>query len=235
MVPFDSLGVVESALMENGWEQMKLDPYDQRYYRKWMHELPPMRHKQRQTVVDVHHTILPRTGRLHPDPRRLFETANRIKDTNLWTLSPADMVLHSSAHLFQDGDLAGGLRDLLDLDDLLRHFSARQESFWADLIARSRLLDLSRPLFYALRYCKSIMGTPVPDPVIRQSQTAAPPKPVLILMDILANQALVSSEPIAMNKGAAFARWCLYVRSHYLRMPPLLLLRHLLRKAFVRR
>jgi hypothetical protein len=33
---------------------------------------------------------------------------------------------------------------------------------------------------------------------------------------------------------AGIARWCLYVRSHWLRMPPILLARHLTRKAFKR-
>jgi hypothetical protein len=33
------------------------------------------------------------------------------------------MVLHSATHLFYDGELNHGLRDLVDLDDLLRHFS----------------------------------------------------------------------------------------------------------------
>jgi hypothetical protein len=234
MVPFDKLGVVESALIAHGWQHMKLNAYDQRYYRKWMHELPPLRHEQRHTVVDVHHTILPRTGRLHPDPRHLFESAVRLRNTSLWSLSPVDMVLHSAAHLFQDGDLAGGLRDLLDLDNLLRHFSQCQEDFWSDLTARAAILDLSRPLFYALRYTEQILGTPVPERVLKEGRSAAPPMPILQIMDDLVCRALLTWEPIHRTRGAKFARWCLYVRSHYLRMPPHLLLCHLLRKATVR-
>jgi hypothetical protein len=33
------------------------------------------------------------------------------------------------------------------------------------------------------------------------------------------------------SQAAAFGRWLLYLRSHHLRMPPHLLLPHLLRKA----
>jgi hypothetical protein len=234
MVPFDKLGPVESALLKHGWEPMKLAPYDQRYYRKWMHELPPLRHKERKTLLDVHHTILPRTGRLHPDPERLFETVVRIGDSNLWTLSPPDMVLHSAAHMFQDGDLAGGLRDLTDLDDLLQHFGACQDCFWEDLIARAKILAVSRPLFYALRYTEKILGTPVPDWAIRASEFGAPQRLMLKLMDHLVSRALIPSEPVATTRGAALARWCLYVRSHYLKMPPHLLLFHLLRKSTMR-
>ena len=37
--------------------------YDQRYYREWMHELPPLLHVRRQTALDVHHAIAPETAR----------------------------------------------------------------------------------------------------------------------------------------------------------------------------
>jgi hypothetical protein len=209
LVPQTKLDAVESALMEHGWEHVKVKPYDQRYFRKWMHELPPLRHRERRTLLDVHHTILPKTGRLHPDPQKLFKSAVKIKDSNLWTLSAADMVLHSAAHLFQNGDLAGGLRDLVDLDDLLRHFGTLQENFWTGIINRGRELELSRPLFYALRYTASIVGTPVPESAIKESESAAPPKPILKLMDSLVYKALISSEPVAKTRGAALALWCL--------------------------
>ena len=78
MVPKAALVEVEAALMRAGWEAVKLDPYDQRYYRTWMHELPPLCHRERHTLVDVHHTILPETGRLHPDTRELASAARPL-------------------------------------------------------------------------------------------------------------------------------------------------------------
>ena len=124
LVAKDKLDIVEGALVRAGWEAMKLDPYDQRYYRTWMHELPPLRHGTRNTVVDVHHTILPETARLRPDGSKLIAAAVRIDD-DLSTLAPEDMVLHTATHLFADGDLEGGLREVIDLDLLLRHFSSK--------------------------------------------------------------------------------------------------------------
>ena len=35
------LAEVEQRLLAQGWEHQKLDRYDQRYYREWMHEIPP--------------------------------------------------------------------------------------------------------------------------------------------------------------------------------------------------
>ncbi|RXL80730.1 hypothetical protein EO238_31730, partial [Citrobacter sp. AAK_AS5] len=54
LVPHETLADVESALMLAGWASIHRDPYDQRYYRMWMHEIPPMRHLHRGTVIDVH-------------------------------------------------------------------------------------------------------------------------------------------------------------------------------------
>ena len=148
-------------------------------------------------------------------------------------LAPADMVLHSAAHLFQDGDFQGGLRDLLDLDGLLRHFAAGDAGFWENLSARASQLGLDRPLFYALRFTSRLLGTPVPGGSCGAA-TGRPPAPVLALMDRLVTLALVPEDPERRRRGAGLARWLLYVRSHWLRVPPLLLARHLLRKGLRR-
>ena len=45
LVPRESLLMVESALLGAGWEWVKEDAYDDLYYRRWMHELPPLIHR----------------------------------------------------------------------------------------------------------------------------------------------------------------------------------------------
>ena len=244
MVPESELSRVEQTLLEHGWEKMKLNPYDQRYYRKWMHELPPLEHRLRGTVLDLHHTILPPSGRLHPDPAKLLEAAVPLDDgpsstgalarpsrglSPIKVLAPADMILHSAAHLFQDGNLAGGLRDLTDMDDLLRYFGPRP-GFWEDLVPRAQQLDLHRPLFYALRYTRQFLHTPVPEAVTTASAVGKPRWPALPIMDALARRALTPEHPDKRRWTSGPARWLLYVRSHWLRMPPLLLIAHLFRK-----
>ena len=75
LVPRSALAEVEAALMLEGWASAKTTAYDQRYYRRWMHELPPLRHINRQTLLDVHHAILPLTARLKPDSAKLLAAA----------------------------------------------------------------------------------------------------------------------------------------------------------------
>lgn len=231
LVPKPHLATIEQVLRQHGWDTVKKSDYDETYYRQWMHELPPMRHRLRGAIVDVHHTILPETSRLKPDPAKLFAASRPLPGTPFGTLCPTDMVLHSATHAFQD-ELANPLRDLLDLHELFAYFGEREPDFWATLPQRARQLDLTRPLFYALRYTQRFLDTPVPHSVTQALDHAAPPRPVLALMDRLVDQVTQAEYP--RRAGPAMARWLLYIRSHWLRMPPLLLARHLSRKALIR-
>jgi hypothetical protein len=232
LVPISALRACESALLQRGWIHVKFDEYDQRFYRRYSHELPPLYHPDRGTVLDVHHTILPLSGRLHPDPQKLLAAAETIPGTRHTRLCAPDMVLHASAHMFQDGDLERGLRELTDIDGLLRTFS-NVPNFLARLLDRAEEMNLQRPLFYALRYTTRFLQTPIPVSVISQSRKWAPPLPVLRLMDALVRQALVPY-PVSSGFGSNSARRLLYVRSHWLKMPPFKLARHLLHQSLRR-
>lgn len=72
LVPKAGLDHVEAQLNLNGWLSASRDPYDQRYYRQWMHELPPLQHIKRGTTLDVHHAILPETARIRSNPGLLL-------------------------------------------------------------------------------------------------------------------------------------------------------------------
>jgi hypothetical protein len=227
LVPEEHLGTAEAVLRQHGWEDSALDAYTSRYYREWMHELPPMVHQERHSVVDLHHAILPRTSRLHPPTSRLLERSI-LTDDGVRVLCPAHMVLHAAAHLFHDGEITGAIRDLVDLDALLRGFGSRSE-FWPDLVREAEALELTRPAYYALRYAHRLLGTAIPMEAHSAMDCWKPLAPVTRLMDAVVERTLLAS---AVSSTAAFA---LYVRSHWLRMPPLLLARHLLRRALRRR
>ncbi len=233
LVPAAVLEEVEQKLLGNGWESVKLEEYDQRYYRTWMHELPPLRHPERGLEVDIHHTISPLTSRLNPDPEKLFRDSIPLADERLRVLQPVDMVLHSAVHLFYDGEFINGLRDLVDLADLFAYFG-RHAEFWDQLVDRARRQDLLRPLFYALRYTERLLATDIPASAMQGVDHGAPPDYVVALMDRLVEQVLIPDHPDFPQRWTASAQWLLYVRSHWLRMPPGLLVRHLLRKQFMR-
>jgi hypothetical protein len=233
LVPEASLESIEQTLLGNGWESVKLEDYDQRYYRTWMHELPPLRHPERGFEVDIHHTISPLTSRLNPDPAKLFRDSIPLEDPRLRVLQPVDMVLHSAVHLFYDGEFINGLRDLVDLADLFGYFGTR-DGFWGELVQRAREQDLQRPLFYAMRYAQRLLEADIPAAAMADIGAGAPPRLVLHLMDRLIEWVMVPDHPDFPQRRTAVAQWLLYVRSHWLRMPPGLLLQHLARKQLMR-
>ena len=53
LVPEERIGEIEERLVERGWFKTQIDPYDDRYYRVWMHEIPPLRHRERGTEIDI--------------------------------------------------------------------------------------------------------------------------------------------------------------------------------------
>jgi hypothetical protein len=190
-----------------------------------------MHHVQRGTVLDVHHTILPETARLRPAPAQLFAQAVPLAGSpHLHVLSPTDMLLHSMTHLFMNDDMSHALRDLSDLDLLLRHF-ARSPDFWPSLVDRAVTLDLMRPLFYGLRYTSRVWNTKIPPSVMQQARVHGPPAPLSVLMDNIWMRVLRSPHASAAPALQGVALWALFVRGHWLRMPPLLLARHLAVKA----
>jgi hypothetical protein len=200
-----------------------------------MHESPPLTHIHRHTVLDVHHAILPETARVTPDAASLLARAGPAgKDPAApHVLAPCDMVLHSMAHLFFNEEHSHALRDLSDLDLLLRHFGAAA-GFWPALHARAEQLGLAGVLHQALRQAQRVLATPVPPEAIAAAAGHAPGRLRARLMDRLWRQALRPPPPDTTGLAERWPLELLYVRAHALRMPPLLLARHLATKAWMR-
>lgn len=235
LVARERLTQVETALMAGGWIAARLDPYDDRYYRQWMHELPPLQHVQRRTHLDVHHTITPPTSRFPIDGRALLErSVSAVHGMGLRVLAPADMVLHSAVHLLQEGEFEGGLRDLLDIRDLLLHFGSDDPGFWDELARRAAELGVGVPLNYALHHVERLFGTRPPEALRERFDALRAPPLRRAAMNALLAIALRPDHPACDTALTRPARFALYVRSHHLRMPWYQIAPHLARKAWMR-
>jgi hypothetical protein len=234
LLPRADLQAVEARLVKHGWRASKLSAYDERYYREWAHELPPMIHAEREIEVDLHHNILMSTSRLKPPAALLLEEARALPGSRYRVLAPVDMTLHAMTHLMFGEDLADALRELVDIDGLLRHFGEREPDFWPRFWTRARQLDLERPAFHGLRYARMLLDTPVPQEVIAASRAGAPAAPVIHIMDRLVPHALFPPHPDAPLRRTGLARTLLYLRSHWIRMPAPMLVRHLGYKLYLR-
>ena len=212
MVARDDLPQVEAMLLTAGWEWVKEDAYDDAYYRDHMHELPPMIHKERDRLIDVHHTTLPLTARPRPDARGMSVNAVALAN-GLYVFAPTDMVIHSAAHLFADGELDGGLRNLWDIHCLLTEYA--DEVFWPAFKSRAEHHQLWPAVHRAARLANQLYGTQIPDDW--QSPNWQ-------------EQYYVQRLTARDNWGRGtrkLTRLIFYIRSHWLRMPPLMLARHL--------
>ncbi|MEO8408911.1 MAG: tetraacyldisaccharide 4'-kinase, partial [Oxalobacteraceae bacterium] len=101
------------------------------------------------------------------------------------------------------------------------------------LVARAAELELTRPLFYALRYAVNLLHSPIPSDVLDAARIGRPDPFTLQLVDALFKRALMSPHPSCSDWFTGLARRMLYVRANWLRMPPLLLSRHLFHKTFI--
>jgi hypothetical protein len=232
LVPRHRIDEVEKTLHTFGWNSSYVNTYNERYYRKWSHEIPPLTNRRRGTTLDVHHNILPPTARPHVNASLLFENLIEVMP-GVFTLSLRDMVIHSATHLFHEGEFQNGLRDLWDLDRMLREFPTRNPQFWDGLVARARELELDGSLFHALIYAQQVFETPVPDSVVNDAGNflRVLRRPV---MDFLFLRAFRPAHPQCRLPHTGLALQLLYLRSHFLRMPLYLLLPHLTRKAWMR-
>ncbi|MBU1258597.1 MAG: nucleotidyltransferase family protein, partial [Alphaproteobacteria bacterium] len=152
---------------------------------------------------DVHHTILPLTARPKPDAAAMIADAVPVDD-GLFVLSPEDRVVHAVAHMLADGDLQGGLRNLWDIHHLLADTDL-------DILA-------SRAARHGLT------------PHVRQAQRLAAalygPGARLTLWDRLIRARLLARDGWGRETRKALV-FAFFLRSHWLRMPPLMLARHL--------
>jgi hypothetical protein len=230
LVSRERLDDVERLLASHGWESEKPDAYDQHYYRAWAHELPPMRHARYVLQLDVHHTILPVTGRIRPVAPRLVTDAVALPGTRWCVLSPEDQLLHACAHLFQDSDCVSRIRELVDIDGLVRQHDG--PGFGGRLLERARLHGLARPLWYAMRYAARWLDTPVPAGLQPGLDSVAPLAPVRRVMDAAVAAALFPPHPDARPPAIMpISHRALTIRSVWLRMPPWLLAYHATMKA----
>ncbi len=242
MVARDDLPQVEALLLtKGGWEWVKEDAYDDAYYRDHMHELPPMIHKERDRMIDVHHTILPLTARPRPDAAAMLAEAILVKNSirpepvegqnarahsstssgrmdGLSIFAPTDMAIHCAAHLIADGDLAGGLRNLWDMHCLLSEFASANAAYYGQLKSRARHHQLWPAVHRAARLAHILYDTDIPKSWRRWNSKD---KYYITRLTARDQWGRSSRKPIQL---------IFYIRSHWLRMPPFMLAKHLFTK-----
>ncbi|WOJ95033.1 nucleotidyltransferase family protein [Congregibacter variabilis] len=229
LVPKHCLGQVEQTMFDHGWRGDHHDAYDERYYREWMHELPPLMHRQRRSVLDIHHSITPETARIKTDSSALLErVVPSSRFSGVWTMQPADIILHCTVHLFNEGEFERGLRDLFDLQDLVEYYLQEPDD-WQQLHNRALELGLQEPLAHGMKAIENQFSDyrtyAGPDARWQQATSARSR-----FVDNLLHRVLIPPHESCETPMTALARLLLFIRGHAMRMPLRLLIPHLFRK-----
>lgn len=226
LVSRNELGDIERLLLFKGWMQKEVSDYDDKYYRLWAHEIPPMLHALTGTVIDVHHNLVPLISGRAPDVS-LFYLARRRLNNGCYVLSRPAMLLHSIVHLYVNEDFTNGFRDLLDQRALYTELDADERLELAALAAKT---GFSRELYYALRYLRLVLGVRAVD---QMEVKEKPSKLTLVFMDYCFLQALTPNHRLTASFNKAIAVFLLYCRGHFQKMPMATLFSHTLVKSWL--
>lgn len=223
LVERTSLPAVESALLLGGWSSGRLTDYDRRYYREWSHEIPPLTHHKRGTVIDLHHSLVMPTCRIRVDSKKMIESAIPIPGTPWFRLNDEDLVLHAASHLLLNGDFEHGLRDLWDLVILLDHFSSMDEDFPQRVMVRAREVGLAALMRRAFSLCAARFQFTPPGRVGEGHDW----------LGFAFDAATSVRHPATRPRWQPLADTILLIRELYLRLPLPLLFTHLAHKAML--
>jgi hypothetical protein len=222
----------EEILRWNGWVANKLDEHDEKYYRDWMHEIPPMVNSKTNMTIDVHHNLIPLVSRIKLDSAKLKDRIESNKN-DVKYLAPEDRVLHSAAHLLLDGEFEHGFRDIHDLYLLISENLLINKDFLELLRERSEQLSFELVLYYCLMLQKRIFKLAIPDNYII-SLAAKTKSPVITNIVLNMFVTVIHPDTALKNSGKQqFYSLILFIRSHWLKMPMHILIPHLLHKAFI--
>lgn len=216
---------VERTLAFMGWFSQPLDDYDERYYRKWAHEIPPISHGVRGTVLDVHHNLVPIVSGKHVDTTAFLQCC-RIEKNGIGVLNPAGMFFHSAVHLFFNEDFSSSFRDLTDL--YLLH-EEHHQILATTLPELTQTFGFKREIGLALYFLVNLFNVELQPALskLKWEQKEAGRFTLSVL-----HRALMPSHPCCHVPYKGISDALAEARGHFLKMPLPILLYHLTMKAY---
>ena len=230
LVSKTNLREVEARLSVYAWFTQPTDDYDDMYYRQWAHEIPPLKHSGRGTILDVHHNLVPLISGKAPDIND-FTAGARTLSCGARVLSPGAMILHSAVHLFYQEEYHHGFRDLSDLHLLFSEFGCEQ-AFWDELFILAQKTGFGLELALALRYVNMLFDTDIPQAELHKSQLWLPAKIKLKIFDWIYSRVLQPHHTLCNVSGLGLANTMALVRGHWIKMPVHILLMHTAAKGY---
>lgn len=224
LVQKNNLADFEQSLNLLGWVS-RSDNYDDTYYRQWAHEIPPMIHINRSSVIDVHHNIVPIVSGRAPNAELLWDETKTIDD-GVQVLSTSAMFVHSAIHLFFKEEFYFGFRDLTDLMCLFIEMK-NSESDIEKVKTLASKLGFELEVYLALRYLKLILKVDEVDDALQHFVDIQPSKFKLLCYDWMYRRVLIPRHSLTMKKFTGLASSLAFLRGHLLKMPLHIFIKHI--------
>lgn len=221
LVPKDDIKACEQRLVIKGWIGQEINDYDDKYYRKWAHEIPPMVHAKRGTIIDVHHNIVPLISKDAPNIELLIQHKEEIMP-GLYVLTAPAQLVHAAIHLFRNEDYKGAFRDLTDLFLMLED---QPLHFWQDSLDIAVEIGFSDELLLAFRCLENSMGLTSPPglKIVKLPSWSSKPQ----INDYIFSKVLKPQHTLMQGSHTPLAHLLATIRGHILKMPLHILIYHL--------
>ncbi|MGQ8364655.1 nucleotidyltransferase family protein [Glaciecola sp. 1036] len=217
----------EQALVLDGWAYTEISDYDDMYYRKWAHEIPPMQHITRGTSIDVHHNIIPVVSKDSPKVAKLVPYIQTRAD-GIQVLNPEMQFVHSAVHLFRNEEYKTALRDLFDLYFML---VSQEQSFIEDVLEVAKDVGFLYETGLALYFINHTLGFNCSDVLI--THALGEKSKFRVWLDIsIFSRIFVPTHPLIQHSKHATAHFFAMLRGHFIKMPIGLLIYHISMKSF---
>lgn len=227
LVEKEAIQPIERRLNLNCWMSEKITEYDKRYYRKWAHEIPPLRNNARGTILDLHHNLVPVVSNRSPDIKVFFDEI-ATTETGEQVLSAPARTLHSIIHLFFNEDVHNGFRDLTDIDLLIKQHGS--EAYWRKLNELAVQSGFDKELWLCKFTLKALLDTPLPDSECQS--LGKPTSQGLSWLGKIYAKALMPNHPATNTKKQLIALNLVFLRGHFGKMPMYVLIYHSVHKLF---
>lgn len=232
LVSSEQIKATEQRLRSVGWQTKEITDYDDKYYREFAHEIPPMFDPISGTTLDVHHNLyLPISGKA-PDEELVRKNIVTSKD-GIIVLAKHMQALHSCVHLFWNEDVSSSLRDLFDFHCICSENST--ECFWQKIVHTAEEMHLTKLLLDVLGLAECFFGLSYPSDVRAQLEDLNKGwflnfrrQVILFFMQ----RALIPNSRVCNSKLLSISRRFAYIRGHLLKMPLIVLIPHMIKKVW---
>ena len=220
------LAQTEQYMQLSGWLPQAQSSYDETYYRAWTHEIPPLVHGHRGTVVDLHHNIVPPVSGRAPDMSALYQHIEMTAEA-VPTLSKPALALHSAIHLFFNEECQYGFRDITDIVLLFEEFNEAQ---WSTFMALATETDFIIEAELAVHFAHKLFQVQPPKTILERFKSE--PSAIQKFRYWLFAAAVLPKHPFLVQSFTDTKLWCIMLRGHYLKMPIKTLCYHLIMKTY---